>query len=75
MKPYEEIINALEKEFDDDEYNETLEKAMNYYCSLWDIREGYKHAIILTLADQYQNHEGEQDPNDLVKLKEILKLK
>lgn len=70
----EDIITALENGYDDDDYNDPLQKAMNYYCSMWDIREGYKHALALTLRDQYQNHPDEQAPDDLITLAKILNL-
>lgn len=65
------IIEKL-KDFDDDNDNNTLQKAMTYYCSMWDEREGMKHAITLTLNDQYNNHADEQDGYDLKKLSKIL---
>lgn len=71
---YVQIIQALKEGFDDDIDTDTLQKAAEYFCSPWDIREGYKHALTETLYDQYSNHADEQDPNDLVKLKQILKL-
>lgn len=65
-------IEKMMSEMQDDNDQDTLEKAMNFYCSMWDIREGMKYAIMLTLQDQYNNHEDEQDAKDLRKLKAIL---
>jgi len=59
MKEVRNIIEALEQGFDDDSDNDILEQAMNHYCSMWDIREGMKYAIIMTLKDQYENHAGD----------------
>ena len=68
---YKDIIARMEV-MDDDDDTAVLEKTMNYYCSMWDIREGYKYAIRMTLRDQYENHASEQDPDDLEKLMQIL---
>ena len=71
---YTEIIEMLENPcvFDDDADNEVLEKAMNWYCGMHDVRQGMKHALILTLRDQYENHPEEQEEGDLDKLSDIL---
>ncbi len=37
---------------------------MNFYCSNWDICAGFKHAIIETLKDQYDNHDGLEDSDN-----------
>ena len=71
-KQLERIYKILEDWDNDDETLGRLEKAMEFWCSNWDIAEGMKHAIRLTLNDQYQNHESEQDPKDLAKLEDIL---
>lgn len=49
-----------------------LEKAMHYFCGMYDMCEGYKHALRLTINDQYKNHAHEQDADDMEKLKAIL---
>lgn len=67
------IITMMEDMNDDDDTG-ILEKAMDYYCSMWDVREGMKHAITLTLNDQYDNHSEEQDGEDLQKLFALLSL-
>lgn len=72
-KEVENFLEALDS-LDDDSDNEKLEQTANYYCSLWDIREGYKHALRLTIEDQWQNHANEQNPKDIVTLKNKLKL-
>ena len=70
---YNDIITALADMQDDDD-NDPLKEAMDYYCSLWDIREGYKHALTLTLREEYENHPDEQYPNNLITLAKILNL-
>ncbi len=45
---------------------------MNYFCSNWDICEGYKHAILLTLEDQYNNHKEDLTESELAELSDIL---
>lgn len=68
----EDIEKLLNDISNDDENIDRLEKAMEYYCSTWDKCEGYKHAILETLADQYDNHEAEQEPDALDSLSDIL---
>lgn len=68
------IIEDIRDIENDDDNIEKLEEAMRYFCSNWDICEGYKHAIIKTLEDQYTHHQSEQDHADLKKLLTILKL-
>jgi len=70
---YKQIIAAM-AEMQDDSDNDKLERAAEYYCSMWDKREGLKHALELTLRDQYENHAGEQADDDLVELIKILDL-
>lgn len=70
-KDIQTIFKMLE-DMDDDKDNESLEKAMNYFCSMWDIREGMKYAIKMTINDQYNNHEDEQEPQDLKDMINIL---
>lgn len=69
LKEIHNLISEIENE---DETLSLLEKAMEYYCSTWDKCKGYKHALLLTLEDQYNNHPEEQDPTDLDKLSDIL---
>ncbi len=69
---YTDIIDALD-DMDDDSDTPKLEAAMNYFCSAWDIREGMKHAIAMTLRDQYENHPEDQESGDLEKLWELVK--
>jgi len=71
-KTLAEIYKLLDDIENDDEDLPVLEKAMNYYCGTYDICEGYKEAIRFTLHDQYNNHRGENDPEDLLKLKDLL---
>ena len=64
------LIQSMES---DDETLPILEKAMNYFCSNYDICEGFKKAILLTLDDQTQNHIEDLTHEELDKLLEILK--
>ena len=68
----DEIHNTLSEMENSDEVLPTLEKAMNFFCSNWDICEGYKHAIMETIHDQVYNHASEQDPKDFRELLDIL---
>lgn len=69
VKEVLDILNVIDN---DDEELVRLEKASEYFCGTWDLCEGYKKALRLTITDQYENHPDEQDPQDLVKLKAIL---
>jgi len=72
MTTREDIQNMLSEMENGDEYIDRLERAMEFYCGAYDKCEGYKHAIMMTLDDQYNNHESEADPADLDKLSDIL---
>ena len=72
MKQIELVQKALDNIDNEDENIEKLEKAMNYYCCNYDICQGFKEAIMLTVRDQYGNHANEQDDNDLHELLKIL---
>ena len=52
----------------DDENLPKLKEAAEYYCGNYDLAFGYKEALLATLRDQYENHAGEQEPDDLDKL-------
>lgn len=70
------LIHDIELIAPDDENIEALEKAMEFYCSTWDICEGFKFAIIQCLQDQYTNHEAfDPQEEDIKELKEILDIK
>lgn len=69
-----DIIKEIENIENDDTTLEQLENGMNYFCSTWDKCEGFKHAIIETLEDQYTYHQSEQDPGDIKKLLTILNI-
>ena len=73
QKIYSEIDDVLSSIENDDEVLEILEEAMNFFCSTWDICEGYKTAIRETMDDQINNHLEEQEEKDWKKLLEILK--
>lgn len=68
----DEIRNRLGELENSDELLPVLEEAMNYFCSNWDICEGFKHSICETLDDQVNNHIMEQDPKDFRELLDIL---
>lgn len=68
------VILADMAEMKEDSDTATLEKVMDYYCSMWDIREGMKHAIALTLHDQYENHPEDQEDGEIEKLRTMLGL-
>lgn len=68
----EQIENLISETPNEDETLAILERAMEYYCGTWDKCEGYKHALLETLADQYDNHPEDQEADDLDKLADIL---
>lgn len=72
MTTPQDILKLLDDIDNDDENVIILQKAMEFFCSNWDICEGYKHALRVCIEDQYSNHEDEQDPADLDKLSDIL---
>jgi hypothetical protein len=67
-----QLIETIENIESDDNTIDMLKDAAEYYCGNFDICEGYKHAIIMALEDQYQNHAREQESDDTVELKKIL---
>lgn len=72
MTTTQDIKQLLQDIDNNDETMPILEKAMQFYCSTFDKCEGYKHAILDCLDDQYQNHPNEQDPKDLEQLYKLL---
>lgn len=68
----EEVYKLLEDIENNDETINSLQKGAEYWCSNWDLCEGYKYAIRLCLDDQYNNHADEQEMGQLVKLRDIL---
>ena len=71
-KLLEEVYKLLEDIENEDSTIGNLHEGAEYWCSNWDLCEGYKHAMRLCLDDQYNNHASEQDMNHLKKLKAIL---
>lgn len=69
---FKEVYNTVQETENEDENIERLEKAMEYFCGTWDKCEGYKHAILLTLDDQWQNHREDLTEEELQKLLDIL---
>ena len=70
LKLFEEIENM-----DDDGDNELLHNAVEWYCSMHDIRTGLKCALTTCLEDQYMNHGDEQPRGDIERLQAMLKPK
>lgn len=66
------VLKLLDDMENDDENIDTLQKAAEFYCGNYDLCEGYKHALRMTIHDQYTNHPDEQDPQDLAKIITIL---
>lgn len=75
IEDWEAVLELIEDTENEDENLARLQNAMEYFCGTWDMCEGYKHALKLTIRDQYQNHKDEQDPKDLEKLQAILTAK
>ena len=71
-KSYEDVLHLLDDIESEDETIDMLQKAMEYFCGNYDICEGYKYALRMTIRDQYENHADEQDPSDMDKLYKIL---
>lgn len=67
-----QIFKLIDDTDNDDENIDRLQKGAEYFCSNYDLCEGYKHALRLCINDQYDNHASEQDPKDLDKLSDIL---
>jgi len=68
MNKYNYDEQAVEKLLTDSDL-EVLERAMQGFCSLVNIREGMKHSIRLALYDQVE----EQNEEDMKKLLNVLK--
>ena len=67
-----EVYTLLDDIENGDETIRDLQQGAEYWCSNYDLCEGYKHAMILCLQDQYNNHAHEQDIESLQKLKDLL---
>lgn len=65
----DDIIKDMENE---DENLKTLADAMEFFCDTFDKAVGYKHAILMTMEDQYENHPHEQDLDGWQRLIDIL---
>ncbi len=68
----QDINNILSETDNGDETIGSLEEAMNFFCSIWDKCEGFKHAIQLTLDDQADNHHEDLTLEDLQTLRDKL---
>lgn len=64
--------NVLDNIENNDDNIKALRNAAECYCSIYDLCEGYKHAIRLCLDDQYNNHvndvDQDEDTRELIKL-------
>lgn len=61
---YKKAMKILEAIDFDDSNMDFLKNAMENYCSMADIFEGYRKAIEFTLHDQFTHHAGESDLED-----------
>ena len=66
------IYTILEDIDNEDEMQELLKEAMEYFCGARDKCEAYKYGILLTLKDQANNHIEDLTEEDLIKLTNIL---
>ena len=73
MTTHQEILKLIEDIENNDDNIKCLEKAMESYCGNYDMIEGFKHALTLTINDQYNNHPEDQDEDkEMSELKSIL---
>jgi hypothetical protein len=72
QKMYEAMLKTIDEIENDDDTLELLKAGAEYWCSNWDLCEGYKEAMKLCLYDQYMHHASEQDDNELKVLSDIL---
>jgi hypothetical protein len=68
MTLYDEVITLLDDIPNEDENIEKLEQAMTFFCGNYNICEGFKYALRLTIQEHYRN----QEPDDMEKLKALL---
>lgn len=71
-KEYEAMLKTIDEIENDDDTLPLLKAGAEYWCSNWDLCEGYKHAMRLCLEDQYMNHASEQEDGELKVLTDIL---
>jgi len=69
---YKTLLQHIDEIENEDETIDMLQKAAELYCGNYDLCEGYKHALRMTLKDQYENHADEQASDDLDELTKIL---
>jgi hypothetical protein len=72
QKQYDTMLKIIDEIENDDDNLEVLKAGAEYWCSNWDLCEGYKEAMRLCLHDQYFNHASEQEPDELKVLTDIL---
>ena len=72
MKKHQELKEIIEtyQHSHDDGDTDKLEKAMNEYCSPFDIRNGYIQALLDTVNDQIANHmdDTDEDIQDIINI-------
>jgi len=68
----EQLYKFIEELENDDDLLGNLEDGMVYYCGTHDMREGYKHALLATLHDQFTHHAEDIYPEQIEKLYQIL---
>lgn len=71
-KEYEAMLKTIDEIENDDDTLPLLKAGAEYWCSNWDLCEGYKEAMRLCLEDQYCNHASEQEDGELKVLTDIL---
>jgi len=71
-KLYKEIVITIRDTENEDETVNQLERAMQFFCGTYDKCEGYKHALLLTLDDQFDNHIEDLTESELKQLLDIL---
>jgi len=72
QKEFEAMLKTIDEIENDDDTLPLLKAGAEYWCSNWDLCEGYKHAMRLCLEDQYYNHASEQEDGELKVLTDIL---
>lgn len=67
-----EIHNIISEWDNEDETISRLQKAVDFFCGNYDICEGLKYSLQLTLDDQFDNHKSELEEKDIDELLDIL---
>ena len=72
QKEFEAMLKTIDEIENDDDTLPLLKAGAEYWCSNWDLCEGYKEAMRICLEDQYNNHASEQEDGELKVLTDIL---